>query len=367
MTDTTDTTDTTDSLYTLADAAHCDGDLDTALSYYKQALHRDPRHYLSLRWAADIYLEKSDWQAAIDMFKTAYTVCHTDAHMLNDFALCYYENADYEQAVVYYKHAMQHDPELAVVHRNFGIALYELYRLNKPLAVENAHWWRHNFPDNPQAQVMASAVLGENIAQQNPQYVQGIFDDFAEDFEQKLHDLNYQAPTYVYQQLQDYIQNPPVYHILDAGCGTGLVGDKIRPLTTLLSGIDLSEQMLKIARDRHIYDHLHRSDLMAFLQDKQQVYNAIVAGDVLCYFGDLEPVISLFYTALQQSGVLIFTVEYDPQQPFLLTPSGRYSHDRTTTENILYAHGFKAVHISYEVLRTEHDDNVDGLVVVACK
>ncbi len=356
-----------DSLYATADIFHCDGDLDMALSYYQQILKSDPNHYDALRWGADIYLEKSDWQLAIQMFETAYKVRDTDAEMLNDFALCYYENEQYAQAVMYYKHALHHAPELGVAHRNLGIALYELHRLNKPLAIQYAQWWRQRFPDNPQAQVMGAAVLGENVALQNPDYVQGVFDDFAEDFEQKLQDLNYQAPTYMYQCMADAVLNPPVHHTLDVGCGTGLVGDKIRPLTRILTGIDLSEEMLKIAHDRAIYDHLHPSDVMVFLANQSVIYDVIVAGDVLCYFGDLQTVVAHFYKALTPSGVLIFTVEYDPKHAFFLTPSGRYSHDQQQTENILYANGFKTVHTQHKVLRTEHGNDVQGLVITAYK
>lgn len=351
-------------IYELADTAHCAGDLDTALLYYKQVVQNDPTHYDAWRWMGDIYLEQADWQSAIKVFSKACTLCDNDANMCNDFALCCYENDDYEQAVIYYKQALYHNPDLQVAHRNLGLALYELYRTNRPLAIKNAHWWRQNFPNNPQAMVMSSAILGENKAKQNPDFVQGVFDDFAEDFEQKLQDLNYKAPEYIYQKIQSL---SPLKLVLDAGCGTGLVGDKIRPLTDTLVGIDLSAEMLKIAEKREIYDTLHQVDLVAFLHDNKISYSAIVAGDVLCYFGDLTQIIQLFYHSLSQQGYLIFTVEYDKNQPFFLTPSGRYTHDENTTKQILQNTGFTNIITEHKILRTEHSVNVQGLVVVAQK
>ena len=354
----------TEHIYSLAKTAHYAGDLDAALSYYKQVVYTNPAHYDAWRWMGDIYLEKAHWQSAIKVFQKAHALRSTDANMLNDFALCYYENEDYPQAVIYYKQALHHNPNLEIAHRNLGLALYELYGTNVSLAVKNVRWWRQHFPNNPQAMVMSSAILGENQSKQNPDYVQGIFDDFAEDFEQKLKELNYKAPKYIYQKIKPL---SPLNVVLDAGCGTGFVGHKIRPLTATLVGIDLSVEMLKIAKKRQIYDMLHQGDLLVFLQQKDLLYSAIVAGDVLCYFGDLTPIMPLFYQALIQQGSLIFTVEYDKKQPFFLTPSGRYTHDKKTTKQILYDTGFTQIHIEQHVLRTEHGLDVNGLVVVAQK
>lgn len=349
-----------EALYTQADTAHYNDDLDTALDLYTQAVALQPDDYDCWRWMGDIYLEKSEWDNAIDAFVKAYNLNPQDGDMLNDFALCYYENEAYADAILYYKKALHINPDLEVAHRNLGIALYELYRTDTQSAREIAHWWRDTFPTNPHAMVMAAAILGENVSEQNADYVQGVFDDFAEDFESKLHDLDYKAPDYIADALHRIF---PLGDVLDAGCGTGLVGDKIAPMCTTLTGVDLSGEMLKIAKERGIYTHLHQADLNDFLRDTSAQYNAIVAGDVLCYFGDLQAILTQFYKAVSKGGIVIFTLEYDTKAPYFLTPSGRYTHDETTTRAILENIGFTNITITHKVLRTEHGNNVDGIVV----
>lgn len=44
--------------------------------------------------------------------------------------------------------------------------------------------------------------------------------------------------------------------ILDAGCGTGLCADVLRPYAKSLVGVDLSPQMLALAAKQQIYDQL---------------------------------------------------------------------------------------------------------------
>ena len=57
----------------------------------------------------------------------------------------------------------------------------------------------------------------------------------------------------------------PVGLALDLGCGTGLVGERLRKMVRRLEGVDLSEAMLAEARRKQIYDRLHKGDLTQFL------------------------------------------------------------------------------------------------------
>ena len=44
--------------------------------------------------------------------------------------------------------------------------------------------------------------------------------------------------------------------VLDAGCGTGLCGPLLAPYARRLIGVDLSEGMLALAKEKHVYDAL---------------------------------------------------------------------------------------------------------------
>ncbi|WP_163364132.1 class I SAM-dependent DNA methyltransferase, partial [Klebsiella aerogenes] len=51
---------------------------------------------------------------------------------------------------------------------------------------------------------------------------------------------------------------------LDLGCGTGLMGERLRPFVDRLEGYDISASMLRKARDKGVYDHLGKADLQQF-------------------------------------------------------------------------------------------------------
>ena len=80
--------------------------------------------------------------------------------------------------------------------------------------------------------------------------------------------------------------------ILDIGCGTGLVGALVRPLTGAgrLDGVDISPAMLEKARDKAIYDRLDQADIVTFLSEHADGYDAILGAAALIHFGNLDAV-----------------------------------------------------------------------------
>jgi predicted TPR repeat methyltransferase len=64
--------------------------------------------------------------------------------------------------------------------------------------------------------------------------------------------------------------------------------------------------MLKIARQRQIYDHLVCSELIEFLQTQTKNCDLAVAADVFVYLGDLRGVFERVRRALRDGGLLPF-------------------------------------------------------------
>ena len=61
-------------------------------------------------------------------------------------------------------------------------------------------------------------------------------------------------------------------NVLDLGCGSGLAGVMIKPRAADLTGVDLSPEMIELARARNIYDRLEVAEITAWLgQDRQAV------------------------------------------------------------------------------------------------
>jgi len=96
--------------------------------------------------------------------------------------------------------------------------------------------------------------------------------------------------------------------ILDAGCGTGLVGSLVRDLADRLVGIDMSPAMLRKASGTGIYDQIHQADLVSFMLDNQNSYDAVVCAATLIHFGDLAPAFDAAAACLRDGGLFVLTL-----------------------------------------------------------
>ena len=93
------------------------------------------------------------------------------------------------------------------------------------------------------------------------------------------------------------------------GCGTGLVGARVRDLAGRLDGIDLSPAMLEKARGKNLYDRLEQNDLLSFLSTHKDSYDAVTRRrTTLIHFGDLRAVFQAVADALRDQGLFVFTL-----------------------------------------------------------
>jgi len=232
--------------------------------------------------------------------------------------------------------------------------------------------WLGEEPEDPIALHMCAACTGEDVpARASNAFVERTFDSFASSFEAKLEKLSYRAPALVAGMLEGSGLAPShSLDTLDAGCGTGLCGPLVAPYARRLVGVDLSEGMLTLAKQKKIYDTLIRMDLAEFLRQQTDAFDVIVSADTLVYFGDLEDVVESAATALRPGGILIFTLEeaFEEQLDlgYRLEFHGRYTHARAYVERVLGRAGLRP-EIARGELRTESGAPVAGLVVRATK
>lgn len=197
-------------------------------------------------------------------------------------------------------------------------------------------------------------------------YVQGLFDDYAADFDRHLvEDLGYQAHRVLVQHLRS-LRPGRFGSALDLGCGTGLCGPLLKPLADRLEGVDLSAPMLAEARRRGVYDALHAADLLDHLRGiGTQQHDLVVAADVFIYVGDLAPVFAAVHAATRPGALFCFSVEpADPQGPDVrLLPSLRYAHAEPHLRRLAAAHGYTLAGLLRQPLRHDQRRPVDGLYV----
>ena len=100
--------------------------------------------------------------------------------------------------------------------------------------------------------------------------------------------------------------------ILDAGCGTGLVGVELRRLgATNLIGGDFSPASVEIARQRGVYDEALHLDLNAPLEFPADSFDAIVSVGVFSYLTDSRSTIVELLRVTAPGGCVVFTQRSD--------------------------------------------------------
>ena len=169
--------------------------------------------------------------------------------------------------------------------------------------------------------------------------------------------------------------------VIDAGCGTGLVGEQFRNVSKYLIGVDLSEVILEEARKLrpNLYNATVVGDFTQVFLERKPI-SLIVAADSYIYFGDLSLLFRSMKEALEEGAFAAFTLEdvdastldilmeSKPDWRWQLTASGRFAHNRyyveaTGKENDLYL--FHYEHL--ETFRFENGKGVNGHIFVLQK
>ena len=108
---------------------------------------------------------------------------------------------------------------------------------------------------------------------------QPLYDEWSQSYEQDLvGNLGYTGHLIAANALAEFAPDKAA-SIIDLGCGTGLVGQELKARGySHIDGIDFSEEMLKVARPKAIYEKLVSGDLMKKTAIETNTYQAAVCA-----------------------------------------------------------------------------------------
>ena len=198
--------------------------------------------------------------------------------------------------------------------------------------------------------------------------IQQIYKGFSRSYEVRMiEDLKYQGHERTCDAIRSLIGDPSGLVILDLGCGSGLVGVVLKPWAVQLVGVDLSPEMIELARKREIYDRLEAAEITAWLNNVQEQFDLITSCDVIIYFGDLHLVVAAAAKRLKPGGLFAFSMERGERFPFHLTDTGRYEHHPDHVREVAAAAGLSVAYLDQAFLRNEYGEPVTGLYAVLKK
>lgn len=135
------------------------------------------------------------------------------------------------------------------------------------------------------------------------------FDLTAERYEARSAEWDYRGATDGPAFAARHLPRPA--RILDAGCGTGLIGAGLRGRGwDDLVGVDISAGMLAEARTRGIYRSMTKCDLCA-MPFGDGDFDAVVCIAVLTYAPSIERVFREFERVLRPGGLIVFSHRVD--------------------------------------------------------
>lgn len=265
-----------------------------------------------------------------------------------------------------YRQVIAIQPDNAHGHAGLGELL--LVKRDSEQAAEHFSAALQALPEHARARYLLAVAQGQAPPIAPADYVRSLFDGMADTFDDYLKGrLAYRVPEEITRHLVDLAAGG-LGEVLDLGCGTGLVGECLAGQSRAVDGVDLSPEMLRLARAKGVYRDLHQADMGQFLDTRAQTWRTITAADVFIYHGQLDSLFQQISQALEPAGLFAFSVEAAPGQGVEVDrASGRYQHSRDYLLSSLSAAGLLHARFIETVIRQEAGLPIDGWVVVARK
>ncbi|MBQ8481908.1 MAG: tetratricopeptide repeat protein [Alphaproteobacteria bacterium] len=342
-------------LVNIADLETQNRNFKEAEKYYHKAIETDGKNLRAHANYANMLCQNKRTLEALEEYRNAVIISPQSPELSYNLALILKTLEEYEQALDLMFHAFYLDSS----HTEWSLNIAETLIMFNEKAPEKAKKicenWYEKMPDNIVVKHLWSAI-NHQIPDNEEEYNRLLFDNFAENYEKTLQNINYSVVDKITE-----LHSPFKGKILDLGCGTGLLGTKIKTDENKIIGIDISANMLKIAAEKNVYEQLENCNISEYLQNKHPDFDCVIAADVFCYFGDLKPIVKAICPTR-----LIFSIESDENiQEYTLQANGRYKHNPEYIKQTLQNSGYAHIQSSAEVLRQENGHNVNGYIFEA--
>ncbi len=131
-------------------------------------------------------------------------------------------------------------------------------------------------PEGSQRTYVTDVATSANSSQE----VAEIYDNWAEDYERRILSYGYSTPAVTAWFFGRYVR-PEDGPVLDAGAGSGIMGQVLAPHGYRdLVGIDVSQNMLELARRKGVYADLREMELGGPLDLPTDAFSAVVSTGV---------------------------------------------------------------------------------------
>lgn len=379
------------------------GQYSEAASILEKSVRMDPKAVDTHYNLANCYIQLDRWLDAAAHYKEVLKLRSEHLGALHNLGITLCSLKQFEEAKPLLKQVIEREPNnidalfhLSVIYSALGETMLakECYEKILTLAPNHANS-HHNIatlylhlnqpekalshyqtalklePDNKTARHMIDALLGKTSTEgAPPEYVRALFDQYAYNYNQHVKDkLHYQVPHLLRSAITPYLSTQMTpWQVLDLGCGTGLCAPLFADITGKMIGVDVSPNMIEVAKYEGGYHKLYAMDILSYLNTTQDKFDLILSADVFVYFASLQEVFQACRLVLKPHGLFAFSIENlaEPQD-FLLKKTGRYAHSFDYIQKLC-----KLTHFSIEsenevILRYQDENPVIGKILILRK
>lgn len=353
-----------DTHYNLANTFVQLDQLSIAQTHYEKVLQLRPDHLGALHNLGLTLTTLKNFSEALPYLEASIAREPENKNILFHLGVVYAALNETDQAKTYYARLLALYPDDAKTHHN--LATIYLQAHDQKNALKHYQAALQFDPQNETAKHMVAALEGHTTASAPLGYTRALFDQYAYSYDTHVKEtLHYQVPSLLRQAITPFIkgQTEP-FNALDLGCGTGLCAPLFSDITIRLTGVDLSPNMIEVARAQGGYYKLHCDDVVHFLQNQKERYDLIIAADLFVYFGDLKIIFGLIHDRLQVKGLFTFNIEKNEvNSDFQLKTTGRYGH-ASAYIHALCRDQFEILSETTATLRYQEEKEVAGHIFV---
>lgn len=178
---------------------------------------------------------------------------------------------------------------------------------------------------------------------------------------------SYFGPALLAKLLEEHLAANPALRALDLGCGTGACAAFLRPACTRLVGVDISPDMLSVAREKSRYDALFEAEAGAWLSACEERFDLVVAAGLFILFGDLLEIFRAVNRVMSPGATFAFTLYRGETAGVTLRHNYHFAHGRDYVDAVLVATGLACIAIDEVIHETDGGVAQPGLAVLARK
>jgi predicted TPR repeat methyltransferase len=360
--------------------ANCYVQLDRLLdaaTHYQEVLKLRPDHLGALHNLGITFCALKRFPEALPLLSQVIEREPNNLDALFHLGVIYSALAKAEEAKSCFERVLSIDPNHGNSHHN--LATIYLHLNQTDAAIKHYKEALRLQPHNKTAAHMIAALSGQTLEEGAPyEYTRALFDQYAYNYDKHVKDkLQFKVPYLLRDIISPFAQSAQKpWDVLDLGCGTGLCAPLFADIAGKMVGVDVSPNMIEVARQQGGYYKLHVMDIQTYLNKHIDAFDLIIASDVFVYFGDLKTVFASCYKTLRAQGYFCFSVEkltlheqdHDKQHPhYQLRKTGRYAHANDYIQHISESCGFKLLAQHEAILRYQEDNPVNGDIFLLSK